>query len=304
MPKRISRILPIGLAMPVLALSAQQILMVDRAPGSDGGISLGRTKSPGFPGDHFSLGAQGEVWIIDSIRVWGTPAVSGAQPGDVYAKFILFGGIESPPPAPGQPECDCHNLMAIRTSPSGTVLSRAGSGLWQLDFTDLHWSVPGGVQIQFGVMTVARPAPGGVPAWLNQAGRTGTSHQLRLFDEKGRLDGPIDSEGPAADPNLGIHVQVWGHKTAPVVIRSAGSLIEVALLSNSAFDASRADVASLRLGPKAAVPTGSQLTQKDGVTELLIRFQRSETGLNAAAVQACLTGQQDGIPFEGCEQIR
>jgi hypothetical protein len=58
-----------------LAPVRAQMLLVDRpVTGSAGsGIRLSWTKSPGFLGDTFKVGAPGEVWVIDAIRTWAIP---------------------------------------------------------------------------------------------------------------------------------------------------------------------------------------------------------------------------------------
>src|SRR6185295_1560348 len=49
----------------------------------------------GFLGDDFTLGASGEKWVVDSIRTWAVPGVSGLDPehlGDVYRDVRLYLG--------------------------------------------------------------------------------------------------------------------------------------------------------------------------------------------------------------------
>ena len=297
-----------------------QILVVDR--GMEGGaqaagVPLGRTKGAGFVGDHFRIGAAGEVWIIDTIRTWARPGESAghaASLGDVFESVTLFGGIEAAPPKPGQPpepECDCHNLMTIKgarlqpgadqpASPDVTV-SPAAAGIRQVDFRSLRWSVPGGVDIQFGVMGVSRH---GRQTWHNQAANMGNAHQLKIFDEKGKLEGPYVPDGEPVDGRAGLNVQVWGHRSAPVAIRSGGTAIEVVLRSDASFDAGRADAATLRFGPKNAAPISSRLETIEGRAALVARFRRADAGIQGAVVSACLTGRlQDGVPFEGCDLV-
>jgi len=79
-----------------------------------------------------------------------------ARTGDLYEKLVLSGVIAAVDPVPGQPpqpECDCHNLMAIRKSTfrpasdspltGGVKISKTEAG-WQVEFPNLYWSVPGG----------------------------------------------------------------------------------------------------------------------------------------------------------------
>src|SRR6185312_4424514 len=85
-------------------LSTQFLAVYRGIPGTTGRVRLGWAKSAGFVGDHCSLGTAGEVWIVDSLRVWAMPETDG-QLGDLFSKLALFGGIESPEPPEGQPEC-------------------------------------------------------------------------------------------------------------------------------------------------------------------------------------------------------
>jgi hypothetical protein len=284
------------------------ILVVDHGISPEkqaGGVPVGRAKGAGFVGDHFKIGGIGEVWIIDTIRTWAKSSAGQTTLGDAFESVTLFGGIEAMPPTPGQPpepECDCHNLMTIqvaRLAPGpdqpGTV---AAPGTRQIDFRNLHWSAPGGVNLQFGVMGLGRANN---QAWYNHGVRMDEPHSLKLFDEHGKFDGPYTGE----EAEMGLNVQVWAHKSAPVAIRSAAATIEVVLHTDRTFDAAKADPASLRFGPKKAAPVASRLETVDGVPALVAKFRRADAGIQGGAVvSACLAGfQKDGIPFEGCDLI-
>jgi len=246
------------------------MLMVDRAPQPSGSP----VKAPsGFIGDHFVLGAAGEVWVIDTIRVW-------AAPGKSSAKVALFGGIEAPPAKPGEPECDCHNLMQIQAKapgPGGPV-----------DFKQVSWSVPGGSQIQFGVMGVALQS------------MTAGEHQLKKFDSKGKLLGELEG----ADKSTGIAVQVWAHLTASLAIQSLGGIVDVALRGSPTFDVTHADLASLRFGPKGASPLSTLLVNAEGNKNLTLSFRAADVGIQPTDFIACLKGRlQNGTPFEACDGL-
>ena len=219
--------LSLGFALACCAPISGQMLMVNRGLSAGAaGMPLGKTTAEGFIGDHFQIGGRGEVWIIDTIRTWAVVEKSNASQAslaELFEKATLFGGIEAVPPEPGrppQPECDCHNLMIIKSaglsmarSGSDVFVSSLGGGVWQVDFRNLHWSVPGGVAIQFGVMGVARY---GNDSWYSHAAAVGGSHELKAFDEKGKLIGPYMPEGAPADSKIGLNVQVWAYKTASV----------------------------------------------------------------------------------------
>jgi hypothetical protein len=278
------------------------------------GSRLAKTDGPGFIGDHFQIGGSGEVWIVDAIRVWGAATQQGADSRalpDVFTKAALFGGIEAAAPdpnAPPQPKCDCHDLMTIKSADlrqaakrlpgSDVQLSNVSSGIWQLDFQHLHWSVPGGVLLQFGVMVADQ---GGSRGWYGYASETGPGHQLKSFDEKGALKGSYARNGVPMDDKIGLNVQVWAHKMAPVAIRSAGTVMEVVLRSDASFEAANIDAASLRFGPASAAPIDSHPETVEGRAAVVVRFRRADTGIHGP-VSACLTGRQlDGVPFEGCD---
>jgi hypothetical protein len=290
-----------------------QMLVVDRAPAAAPGMRIARTGTPGFIGDHFQIGKRGEVWIIDAIRTWAAAEENSSPPlrplTDIFEQVTLFGGIEAAPPDPGQPpqpECDCHNLMAIKTAglrsgASDIRLTSGSGGSWQVDFQNLHWSVPGGVPIQFGVLGAA---PGGRRPWYNQASRSDGGHQLKAFDENGKLEGPYTTRAVLLDDRVGLNVQVSAHKMAPVAVRPAGPSLEVVLKTEASFDAAKADVATFRFGPKNAKPVATRVEEIEGRSAVVATFRREDTGTQGA-VSACLTGRQtDGVPFEGCDLLQ
>ncbi len=247
----------------------------------------------GFLADRFQIGAKGEVWVIDRLRLWGQ--VDGGR----IERATLFGGVEATAPAPGEFECDCHNLTAIKSAAVKTApeaagsdvrISRAAASVWQLDFDHLNWSVPGGTEIQFG-LAAAR--------WSSFSVDTGTAHQLKVFDAKGKLLS-LYTEG-APDGALGFAVQAWGHIPAPVGIRQQGEIWEVTLGSAAAFNGASADGSSLRFGPRGASPVEFHA---DGAS-LVASFRTADAGVGSADVNACLTGlRRDGVPFEGCGLLK
>ncbi len=255
-----------------------QFLLLDRELKQPAEAGRMEAKGPGFLADRFSIGSKGDVWIIDRLRMWGHFDTGRIE------KVTLFGGLEAKPPAPGEFECDCHNLIAINGAPR---TSRITPSAWQLDFEHLNWSVPGGVEIQFG-LSAAR--------WSTYTVRAGPPHEVKLFDAKGKLVGPY-----GADPVVGFAVQVWGHLPVPVEIRPNGELWQVRLRSAGSFEVGSADRASLRFGPKGAAPTA---VDRQGA-DMLLTFRAADTGLQPGDVNACLTGRkQDGMPFEGCDLLK
>ncbi|HUI77442.1 MAG TPA: hypothetical protein VLY24_05985 [Bryobacteraceae bacterium] len=221
---------PLSILCLVMQAAYGQALLVDRSlSAGQGMVRLGVPQ--GFLGDHFALGARGEVWVVDRLAVWAVadPNREAAERfGDLFGSVKLFGGIEADLPAPGQPaqpDCACHNLVVLK---SGTLqpgmdaadtaeiqISAAAPGTWRVEFNDVRWSAPGGVPLQFGILATGRAAGHGQPrpVWFNSAAANPASHDLRLFDENGKLLGRYAPDGGPLDPAIGFHVQVWGHRS-------------------------------------------------------------------------------------------
>jgi hypothetical protein len=305
--------LPFSCALLFAQSQPGKMILVDRAIRS-AAIPLGNTQSLGFLGDHFRVGTAGEVWILDTIRTWVRPASHAASFGDAFESLTLFGGIEATPPQPGQPpqpECDCHNLMSIKSGiyqpgaqqsqATDVHISSAGSdGIRQVDFQNLSWSVPGGVDIQFGVMGAAHDRKQTLDSLTSN---TAELHQLKLFDEKGKLDGPFAPNGKTVDSHLALNIQVWGHRYAPIIIRPTSTAIEVVLRSDTSVDVSKVDVKTLRFGPAEAAGT-SRLQTIDGHAALVTGFQWTDVAARPFNLSVCLNGRfQDGVPFGGCSLL-
>jgi len=170
--------------------------------------------------------------------------------------------------------------------------------IWQLDFQDLRWHLPGGANVQFGVLGVSRPAPGGNArhVWFNHASTTSGKHQFRLFETSGSPVVPPDGVLPA-DDSVGINVQVWGHLSANAEIRSSGKIWQVTLEGSPTFDVLKLKAESLRFGPRRASPTARKLEGQN----LVLRFGADEAGIAPNELTACVSGLRlDGVPFEAC----
>src|SRR4051812_45188143 len=164
--------------------------------------------------DHFMLGEPGELWVIDKIRTWAVPGMAAGSLGDVFERITLYGGLESESPPATQEaaaaECACHGPIPLAAAPlrRGSSISQspqvvltpvtyAGGasyrekgrslGIWQIDFQDLLWHVPGGVSVQFGVLGQGRQAAGqnGKGLWFNHAFNTSGKHRFRVFETGG-----------------------------------------------------------------------------------------------------------------------
>jgi hypothetical protein len=125
----VKRLLPPALFL-VSALAAQTTLVVDRKPNVPASGQRIERPDGGFFGDSFRIGAKGEVWMIDAIRVWFLPprgATCGEEIGDSIEEITFLGALDNPP-VPGQPTCDCHALQALATVPLDRGSSRPRLG--------------------------------------------------------------------------------------------------------------------------------------------------------------------------------
>jgi len=290
-----------------------------------------------FVTDHFTIGGLGEIWVIDRVRTWGFPSVPSAQRetlGDLFERITLYGGLESetPPATPeaAAAECACHGPVPIAnaelrrgssvaenrqvsltpvTDADGSPYREEGRilGLWQVDFQNLRWSVPGGLNVQFGVFGLGRAASGrkNRPTWFSHGSTTNGKHQFRLFGTAGNPVVPVNGS-LTKDESIGINVQVWGHLTANVAIRPAGKSWQAVLLGSPTFDVTQVDQRTLRFGPKGAAPTESIVRDfnGDGHADLVLRLSAAESGVQPAQSTACLNGRRmDGVAFEGCDSL-
>ncbi len=318
-------------------------LLVDRGLPSQSNASSAGASRIGWPtagvyiADRFALGQPGELWVIDKVRVWSVPGLEAGRPGalgDLFEKITLFGGIESEtkPATPQQAAlvCACHGPVAIAATAFSrgssasqdshvvlTPVSSAGgpsfddSGrsftVWQVDFDDLRWNVPGGVNLQFGVYGEGLPqsADNGKHIWFNLASQIGGDHEFRLFETGGS---PVVPPAGALPQNksLGINVQVWGHRTARIDIRRSGNAWQVKLESSPGIDILQVKPESLHFGPKGAAPVESTVepSARDGGADLVLKIGSAGTGIQPNQPVACLDGVTlDNVPFEGCGAI-
>lgn len=294
-----------------------QIILVDRGLPSGAAPEV-RPRSglhPGWPkdgqyflGDDFSVGASGEVWIIDTIRTW---AFADDAPKPLFDKITLYGGLAGQPIPKEQAECACHGVVAIKTaeapgSPDVLVTPATYRGvaghledgksfrLWQVEFRNLRWSVPGGTGLQFAVKAETSRS------WHNGASAVGAPHRLRVFDSAGQLRSFLD------DAENRINVQIWGHLSIRVAIRRAGDVIETLLSGAPAFDVTQVDTASLRLGERRFGPLGAEIRRGDApeIPDLSVRFRAGGIDIPGNSISICLTGKRlDGVPFEGCDLL-
>lgn len=210
---------------------ACQVLVADRglAPGKPASQPI-ELAGKGFLGDSFQVGKAGEAWMIDTIRVWAVPKTEAASCprgitynlGDRLEKITLLGALENQPVA-GQPECDCHALVTVATanlqkgssdSANRDVqiapLNGRAKGSWQIDFQNVRWSIPGGLEVLFSLRATDRRKADCKLAgeWSLAAAPGNDGDRLRRFNLKGVPEGFAE----AAPEPVRISVQVWAHR--------------------------------------------------------------------------------------------
>lgn len=321
-----------GAALPDAAL------LVDRGLSPESSLRalrVGWTAADVYVADHFVLGQPGEMWVIDKVRVWAVPGLENGQPGalgDLFEKITLFGGLESenPPTTASQAAlvCACHGPIPIAStsvspgssasqdshvliqpirSAEGASFNESGRSLsvWQMDFEDLRWNVPGGVNVQFGVHGAGRPGSNGKHVWFNLASNVSGEHDFRLFETNGSP--VVPAEGTvSSDHSVGINVQVWGHRTARVDVRRLGNTWQVKLLDSPGIDVHQVRVETLHFGPKGAKPVESTVepSSDEGGAELVLKIAAAAAGIQPNQLTACLGGRLlDNVPFEGCAAV-
>lgn len=206
---------------------AQSALVVDRGLTTGARQAALRAAWTGekdrFVGDDFTVGTAGEVWFIDTFRSW---VLVEDAPGPPFQKLTLYGGIAGQPGNPEEAQCACHGIVAIKASgapgvsltpaanqpPGGFQEGGKAYRLWEIEFRDVRWSVPGGIAIQFALKAETSRA------WFHHASPAQASHRLRVFDPDGQLRSFL-----GGDEN-GIDFQVWGHLSAKVAGRRAGAV--------------------------------------------------------------------------------
>ncbi len=183
------------------------------------GQLLAREPEGSFAG-LFKVGKTGEVWMIDTIRLWFLPPrgpACGKELGDSIEKLTLVGALDNPP-VPGQPVCDCHALVPL----AGVAFDRGSSqpknsaarvvfeeGMWRVDFPQVRWSMPAAADALFQLRATPRAKSS---CAVESGGSLATSpapagYRLHLLDKKGVPVGLAPDESPRA-----IAVQVWGSR--------------------------------------------------------------------------------------------
>jgi hypothetical protein len=242
-----SRWLTIGLALTWPVFAAGPALVVDRGlPQANLNNVSGEYRSnirwsmkSGFLGDDFTVGAAGERWVIDTIRVWtipGSNATDFEHLGDVYQDVRLYLGgsdggltpIVTGLLTPGSSDTNNPNIQISDATAAGVVpYDDFGTNMrvWQIDFTQLNLSVSGGAKVRFGAWGLGRPVPGIVGktyVWSNAASNAplavanqdGADGQMLIFTSGGRFESAFDGKDAGWDKSSDVNVQVFGHRAA------------------------------------------------------------------------------------------
>ena len=285
-----------------------QTLLLDRGRHSDwpaGDVGrIGWAKDDkAFVGDDFVVGHDGETWVLDKIRTWavaGSGRSSSADLGALFGKITLFGALANDQ---GTVECACHNLIPMKSA----VLSTIGSSdpdvaisqsdtlanVWQIDFENLRWSVPGAVTVEFGIKAVERSnaQQKGTFKWLNAVSPTDGDHRLRVFGNDGALLSFLDRKAQNSGTSNAIDLQVWGHLLTKIAIQPAPAGYRVALFGEKRFDVRNVDVSSIRFGLAGASPSSAPQYEDangDGITDLVLTFSVAVPRDQLTSLSACL----------------
>jgi hypothetical protein len=232
------------LALPLRA--AEPVLVVDRGlPQANLNNASGTARSNvrwgwhdhGFLGDDFTIGASGERWVIDSIRVWtvpGTATAKAAHLGEFYQDVRLYLGSASKdltPVATAQLSAESYEVsnpdvrITEATQAGALMYDDFGTALriWQVEFTNLNLNVQGGAKQRFGVWGNGRATPGSegkTYMWYNHASNAalsgsrqdGADGEMLLFDAAGRAESSFKAEGNGWNKSADINVQVFAHR--------------------------------------------------------------------------------------------
>jgi hypothetical protein len=250
----------------------------------------------GFVADEFRVGAAGEKWVIDKVRVWTVPGARGEDPatlGDFYSDVRLYAG-----PADG----DLQQIVRAELAPGGNGNSaqvRITDGvmegaplyddfgahyrIWQVDFTDLNMAVAGGESYRFGALGKGRDKQAwfthGANADQSEARQDGADGKLFLYDTEGKFAGDYVATGKAWNKSADLNVQVFAHLAADLSLENGRLALRGPL-------AAEIDPTSVRIDGVA--PNGFSL--EDGNQKIVFE-----------AGKGCLTGRRlDGAAVGGC----
>jgi hypothetical protein len=193
----------------------------------------------GFLGDDFTVGATGEHWVIDTVRVWTIPGatkIDREHLGDFYQDVRLYFGGPNEGLSPvstglltsGSDHSNNPNVLISDATAAGSA-SYDDMRVWQIDFTGLNLSAEGGVKYRFGAWGLGRTVlneagepneAGRTYAWFNAASNAelagakqdGADGEMLLFTSGGKFKNAFNGKGAGWDKSSDINVQVFGHR--------------------------------------------------------------------------------------------
>jgi hypothetical protein len=232
--------------------AAEPALVVDRGlPQANLNNAAGEYRSnirwslyeSGFLGDDFTVGATGERWVIDTVRVWTVPGFHKIDPehlGDFYQDVRLYFGGPNENLSPlvtgllksGSDQASNSNIRISDATAAGVARYAdivTDVRVWQIDFTQLNLNVEGGARYRFGAWGLGRPMPnkagepdkdGKTYAWFNAASNAelagakqdGADGEMLLFTSGGKFKEAFNGKGAGWDKGSDVNVQVFGHR--------------------------------------------------------------------------------------------
>jgi hypothetical protein len=104
-----------------------------------------------------------------------------------------------------------------------------------------------------------------------------------------------------------ITIDIKPGQDPPAINPGSNGVTPVAILSTPTFNATTVDASSVKFGPNGASPvhTSIQDVNGDGIPDLILQFNTTQTGIVAGNTQACLTGNTtSGLSIMGCDTIQ
>ncbi|NEO68881.1 hypothetical protein [Moorena sp. SIO3H5] len=207
----------------------------------------------GFYGDDFTIGNVGDTFVIDTIRTWMVPGITGiGDPdnlGDWFESFTLLTGLAAEDDISPFASVTLDFNSNVTSNPDVTITQvpypdAAESiydnfgdfvNIWQVDFNNLNWTIEGGTTYNFGVRGVGREIPdqGLFYPWFNHASNAalsaspqdGADNRFLQFDASGNFVDTVDSNGNGWDKSSDINVQIFGEATPKTSVPEPASVL-------------------------------------------------------------------------------